>query len=141
MKKIVPIVALVAAIATVTLLSALRTAGAAETLRFRIDFQNSEFSEFEDPHMGTGSLLLKRSGERAGHLNFVCTGTQESPKREICWGAIRVTGKGLIIVHGSQSAGSERPTVAITGGTGAYRGASGVAKLDFKDGVATIEID
>lgn len=131
----------VGTIAIVALLGPFPTAGAAETLRFRIDFPNSEFSEFEDPRLVTGSFLLKRGGERAGHLNFVCTGTQESPRRDVCWGAIRVKGKGLIIVHGGQSESNEKPIVAITGGTGAYRGAAGVAKLNFRDGVATIEID
>jgi hypothetical protein len=147
--KLVAVLALVAIVGGITLV-AVGPAGGAETLRFRIAFRLSEFHEVDNNGDGdvedagdqeTGGFVLKKQGDKAGHLNFSCIQSENSPPRDLCWATIRVTGKGTVTVHGSQSSNTEHFTGAITGGTGAYRGAGGVIELNFRDSSATLRID
>lgn len=134
-----------------TIIVAAWPATAAETLRFRIAFGASEFHEIDgngdgdsdDPtDQEVGNFVLKRGGEREGHLNFHCMQTQASPPRDLCWATIQITGKGTVTVHGSSATEGERFIGAITGGTGAYRSAEGVFKLNFgRRSTITLEID
>jgi hypothetical protein len=114
----------------------------AATTTYRIAFRVSEFYEHDENGDGdsddpgdydVGAFVLKKGGERVGHLNFHCDVTELSPPRDLCWAAIRIMGKGQVIAAGSQAANSNRFLGAITGGTGAYRGASGVIRLHFND--------
>ena len=146
--KLVAVLALLAIVGGVTLI-AVGPAGSAETLRFRIAFRLSEFHEIDNNNDGdpddpgdqeTGGLVLKKRGDKAGHLNFICVKSEARPPRDLCWGTIRITGKGTVTVHGS-GPNDARFVAAITGGTGAYRGASGVFELNFRDPSATLRID
>lgn len=123
----------------------------AATTKYRINFRLGEFFAHDDNGDGDsddlgdyeiGSFVLKKGGEKVGHLNFRCDVTEVSPPRDLCWTAIRIKGKGQVIAHGSQAANSESFTGAITGGTGAYRGAGGVIKIDFgRKSFLTIDTD
>jgi hypothetical protein len=133
------------------LVFALASPAIADTTKYRIAFRVSEFYEHDDNGDGdaddpgdyeVGSFVLKKGGERVGHLNFHCDVTQSSPPRDLCWTAIRITGKGQVIAHGAQASQADHFVGAITGGTGAYRGASGVIKLDFDNSpMLTIDTD
>ena len=148
--KLVATLALVSIVGGITLIAA-GPAGGAETLRFRIAFRASEFHAIDnnsdgDPDDGgdqeTGGFLLKRGGEKAGHLNFICVNSEETPPRDLCWAIVRVTGKGTVTVHGSGANNADRFRGAITGGTGAYRSAAGVFELDFgRTSTLTLRID
>lgn len=126
-------------------------ATAEETERYRIAFRLSEFHEIDNNGDGdsddpgdqeTGGFLLKKGGDKAGHLNFICVNSEESPPRDLCWATIRITGKGTVTIHGSGANNADTFLGAITGGTGAYRGASGVFELDFgRRSTVTLRID
>lgn len=131
--------ALVSIVGGIVLIAA-GPAGGAETLRFRVSFRGGEFHEIDNNTDGdvedggdqeTGSFLLKKGGEKAGHMNFICTNSQESPPRDLCWATVRVTGKGTVTIHGTGANNTDTFRGAITGGTGAYRSATGVFELDF----------
>lgn len=125
-------------------------ASAQETERYRIAFRLGEFHEIDNNGDGdsddpgdqeTGSFVLKKSGDKAGHLNFICVNSQASPPRDLCWATIRITGKGTVTIHGSGANQANTFLGAITGGTGAYRGASGVFEINFRKGTITLRID
>lgn len=147
--KVIALLALLAIVGGITLI-AVTPAGGAETLRFRIAFRASEFYEIDNNGNGdagdpgdqeTGSFLLKKGGEKAGHLNFICVNSEAHPPRDLCWATIRITGKGTVTIHGSGKNDANRFLGAITGGTGAYRGASGVFELNFREPDITLRID
>ncbi|MDQ3957586.1 MAG: hypothetical protein M3273_04610 [Actinomycetota bacterium] len=147
-KKLVAILSL-AVIAGVLTLVAVGPAGGAETLRFRLAFRASEFHEIDNNSDGdtddpgdqeTGSIQLKRGGKKAGHLNFICVNSEVAPPRDLCTATIRVTGKGAVTVQGVAPNDTNRFRGAITGGTGAYRGASGVFELAFRKPSLTLRI-
>lgn len=130
----------------------LPSAGAGQTLRYRIAFRAGEFYEIDVNENGNaddpgdsevGEFPLKKHGEVEGHFNFQCVKTAVSPRRNLCSAGIKITGKGSIILADVEKGGEGETTaiVAITGGTGAFRGASGIARLDFRNGVVTFEID
>ncbi|MGH2756582.1 MAG: hypothetical protein ACRDI3_02205 [Actinomycetota bacterium] len=127
------------------------TASAQQTLRFHIAFRASEFHEVDANDDGdqddagdaeVGNFVLKRGGEKEGHMNFHCISAGAHPPRDLCWATAQITGKGTITLHGLGPAEANKFLGAITGGTGAYRGATGVFKLDFgRRSTATFEID
>lgn len=147
--KLVALFALLAIVGGITLI-AVTPAGGAETLRFRIVFRASEFYEIDNNGNGdsddpgdqeTGSFVLKKGGDKAGHFNFICVNSEAHPPRDLCWATVRVTGKGTVTIHGSGANNADRFVGAITGGTGAYRGASGVFELAFRDPSLTLRMD
>lgn len=122
----------------------------ARTLTYRIGFRGGEFYENDlngdgDSDDGgeyeVGSFVLKKSGDKVGHFNFTCFVTEVSPPRDLCWAAIRITGKGQVIAHGSGPGNSETFHGAITGGTGTFRSASGTMLLDFGGQPPTLTLD
>lgn len=126
------------------------SAGAGQTLKYRLSFRTGEFDNIDADDNGfgdagdyeVGEFGLKKNGEVEGHLNFNCLQTSDQPPRDLCWAAARIEGKGTLIIADVEKSGDSPSTVvAITGGTGAFRGASGVARLDFRDGFVTFEID
>lgn len=145
------VTALVALGALAAVASVPMVASAEQTLKFRIAFRVSEFHELDQNGDGdtddagdseVGNFVLKRGGERRGHLNFHCLQTQDHPPRDLCWATIQVTGKGAVTVGGSQASNANTFIGSITGGTGAYRGASGVFKIKFgRTSIVTLEID
>ncbi|HEV3473659.1 MAG TPA: hypothetical protein VG408_10765 [Actinomycetota bacterium] len=115
-------------------------ATAAETERYRIAFRSSEFHEIDNNADGdvddggdqeTGGFVLKKAGDKVGHFNFICVNSEETPPRDLCWATVRITNKGTVTIHGAGRNNADSFLGAITGGTGAYRGASGVFELDF----------
>ena len=147
--KLVATFALLAIVGGITLV-AVTPAGGAETLRFRIAFRLGELHEIDNNGDGdaddagdqeTGAFVLKKGGAKSGHLNYICVNSEESPPRDLCWASIRIKGKGTITGHGSGANNTNRFVGAITGGTGAYRGASGVFELAFRDPSLTLRID
>ena len=82
------------------------------------------------------SEKLKKNGRHVGMSGVVCTITHATPPYEVltfhCVGTLslrrgQITLQGLIEVQGEDDTGPF--TVAITGGTGAYRGAGGEAEV------------
>jgi hypothetical protein len=147
--KLVAVLAVVA-IAGGIILVAVGPAGGAETERYRIMFRLAEFHEIDNNGDGdvndagdqeTGSFPLKKGGEKVGHLNFICVNSEAHPPRDLCWGTIRISNRGTVTVHGSGPNDANRFIAAITGGTGAYRSASGVMELNFRDPSLTLRID
>lgn len=127
------------------------SAGAGQTLKYRLtSFRTAEFDEIDADDNGfgdagdyeVGEFGLKKNGDLAGHFNFECLQTSDQPPRDLCWAGIRIEGKGTVIIADvERSGGNAGIIVAITGGTGAFRGASGIARIDFRDGFVTLEID
>lgn len=123
----------------------------AATSQYRIAFRLGEFFEHDENGDGdsddmgdyeVGAFVLKKAGERVGHLNYRCDVTEVHPRRDLCWTTIRIKGKGQVIAAGSQAGNAEHFLGAITGGTGAFRSASGVIRLDFDNSPSlTIETD
>ncbi|MDQ3953554.1 MAG: hypothetical protein M3279_11440 [Actinomycetota bacterium] len=147
-KKVVATLSLAVIAGGITLV-AVGPAGGAETLRFRVGFRASEFHEIDNNSDGdaddpgdqeTGSILLKRRGDRAGHLNFLCVNSEAKPRRDLCSGTVRVTGEGTVSVQGLGANDTNRFRGAITGGTGAYRGARGTFELAFRKPSLTLRI-
>jgi hypothetical protein len=122
----------------------------AATTTYKLAFRSGEFydrdlngdGDTDDGGEGeTGSFTLKKGGEKVGHMNYECSVTEVSPPRDLCWASARIKGKGQVIFHGSGANNTEVFHAAITGGTGAYRSASGVALLDFRHGTLRLDID
>jgi hypothetical protein len=100
-----------------------------------------EFLDLGTPGPSLGDELvfserLSRRGRPVGVSGVVCTATQVEPPYDDlmfhCVGTLKlrrgqITLQGLIEVQGEDDPGPF--TVAITGGTGKYRGASGEARL------------
>ncbi|MDQ3914452.1 MAG: hypothetical protein M3323_03840 [Actinomycetota bacterium] len=147
-KKLVATLSLAVIAGGITLV-AVGPAGGAETLRFRIGFRASEFHGIDNNSDGdvddagdqeTGSIRLKRRGEKSGHLNFICVNSEATPQRDLCSATIRITGKGTVSAQGIGPNDTNRFRGAITGGTGAYRGASGTFELAFRKPSLTLRI-
>ena len=86
------------------------------------------------------SETLFRRGNEVGESGVVCTVVQVTPPYDVvtfhCVGTLslrrgQITLQGLIEVQGEDDRGPW--TVAITGGTGAYRGAGGEARVRQRD--------
>jgi allene oxide cyclase-like protein len=127
------------ALAGILLLSAivagasLSVASAGETeLRFRAKTTEQEFVDLGEKGESLGDQfifhdVLRQGGERVGHDGGVCTLTSLDLSQSQCvvtaWLADgQITAQGLIEPTGEFP---ERFVFAITGGTGAYEGASG----------------
>lgn len=141
-RRLVATASLVALLAVSLVVFQWTSAGAKTTLRFKIDFPNSAFEEDDSGpvHIHTGDFLFRKGGDPAGHLGFHCIEISESPPRDVCHGIAKIKGKGQISVSGIQAAGeggSPRLNAAVNGGTGAFKGARGVLKFDFREGTAT----
>ncbi len=70
------------------------------------------------------SSTLKKHGEEVGHTGAACTLTSLERSESHCVGTAWFE-DGQITVQGLVSEEASRFTIAITGGTGAYEGASG----------------
>ena len=111
----------------------------AETLRFFARARELEETRVDANDSGTadpgdsfnGQFILRQDGDKAGHFQFHCVHTSAPPMRNLCGGAVRVSGKGTIQVQGGQDDNADEVTAAIVGGTGAYRSASGIIHLKF----------
>ena len=91
------------------------------------------------------SETLSRRGREVGESGVVCTIVQITPPYDVftfhCVGTLslrdgQITLQGLVEVQGEDDRGPW--TVAITGGTGAYRGASGEARVRQRNDTTTI---
>lgn len=133
-------VAVIAAAAALVWISVTPAAGAR---RLHFFARYSELQDADVDHNGdgdpldlaeyeAGSFKLRQDGEGAGHFDFQCMHTHVDPVRDFCIGTMRVAGKGLITAQNVQSESSNRANAAITGGTGAFRGASGALHLFFE---------
>lgn len=152
MKKKVAISGMLALVMTAgVLLTLLPTAGAGQTLHYQLGFRTGEFNDVDVNDNGShddpgdfeiGEFALKKSGKVVGHFDFQCVNVSTGPPRQLCWAGARIEGKGTLIVADVERSG-DTPTavVAITGGTGAFRGATGIARLGFRDGTVTFEVD
>jgi hypothetical protein len=139
-------VAIVAVVALGVLLfgSAVATADAnakKRTLRLEATQNQSEFVDVGAPGPSLGdqfvaSETLFRRGEEVGTSGIVCTATEVVPPYDVitfhCVATLdlergQITLQGMIEVQGEDDSGPF--TVAITGGTGAYRGAGGEARI------------
>jgi hypothetical protein len=111
------------------------------TLRLVATYIQTEFVDLgtTGPSLGDEfvfSETLSRRGREVGTSGGVCTITQVTPPYDIvtfhCVGTLRLQ-HGQITLQGLVENGGEDDTapfaVAITGGTGAYRGASGEAVI------------
>ena len=101
----------------------------------------SEFLDLGAPGPSLGdefiaSETLFRRGHEVGEAGIVCTATEVVPPYDVqtfhCVGTLslrkgQITLQGLIEVQGMDDPGPF--TVAITGGTGKFRGASGEARI------------
>lgn len=128
--------------------------GHGNTLRLTATQTADEFLDFGAPGPSTGDQIvfadtLKRDGRNAGEDGGSCTVTTVDGYDSLtanCVATLRLH-RGQITVQGLVTFNDEgdRPfTVAITGGTGAYRGASGEMRVrpisDTKD-VYTLRLD
>jgi Allene oxide cyclase barrel like domain len=133
------VMAIVAA-AVLALGAAVATAhGNGKTLRLVATDTQENFLDFGAPGPSLGDELvisetLSRRGRDVGTAGVVCTITGAEPPYEVltfqCLATLslrngQITLQGLIEVQGENDPGPW--TVAITGGTGAYRGAGGEA--------------
>jgi hypothetical protein len=91
------------------------------------------------------SETLSRRGHEVGESGGVCTATQVTPPYDVttfhCVATLslrrgQITLQGLIELQGEDDPGPF--TVAITGGTGAFRGAGGEARIRNVDDTTTI---
>lgn len=112
-----------------------------KTLRLVATEIQSEFLDVGAAGPSLGDRLvfserLTRKGREVGTSGVVCTITQTTPPYDVftfqCVGTLslrrgQITLQGLLEIQGEDDRGPF--TVAITGGTGAYRGASGQATV------------
>jgi allene oxide cyclase-like protein len=120
------------------------------TLRLVATEIQSEFLDLgaTGPSLGDELVFsesLSRRGRDVGESGVVCTITQVTPPYDVitfhCVGTLslgrgQITLQGLIEVQGEDDSGPW--TVAITGGTGAFRGAGGEARVRDRDDATTI---
>jgi hypothetical protein len=120
------------------------------TLRLVATEIQSEFLDLgaTGPSLGDELVFsesLSRRGREVGESGVVCTITQVTPPYDVityhCIGTLslrrgQITLQGLIEVQGEDDSGPW--TVAITGGTGAFRGAGGEARVRDRDDDTTI---
>jgi hypothetical protein len=118
-----------------------RSKGKTTTLRIVADQIQSEYIDLGTPGTSLGDELvfserLSRRGQEVGTSGVVCTVTQFTPPYDVttlqCVGTLslrrgQITLQGLIEVQSMDDPGPF--TVAITGGTGAFRGAGGQARI------------
>lgn len=150
-KKVLVSLSLVVLIVSAVVVTLLPTAGAKQTLRYKLAFRASEFYNIDANDNGStddpgdyqvGEFVMKKGGSSAGHLNFQCVTTSTSPARDLCSAVVHITGKGLVTLSAVQRHGGSNSIItAIDGGTRAFRGASGIVQLDFKNDFITIKID
>jgi hypothetical protein len=142
--KLRPIAALVAIIALAAMASAPAASANAggkkfKTLRIVAEEKQSQFLDLGDPGPSLGDQLVFSErlfirGRQVGESGVVCVVTQAVPPYDVltfkCEAALslrkgQITLQGLIEVQGEDDPGPFR--VAITGGTGKFRCASGEA--------------
>ena len=118
---------------------------AKRTLQIVATETQSEFLDLGSagPSLGDQFVIseeLSRGGQEIGESGIVCTATHVLPPFDVvtfqCVASLslkdgQITLQGLIEVQGEDDTGPF--TVAITGGTGAYRGASGEAVIQGID--------
>jgi hypothetical protein len=124
-----------------------------KTLRLVAVENQSDFLDLGAPGPSLGDELvfsetLSRNGRHVGTSGVVCTTTAVEPPYEVttyhCVGTLslrngQITLQGLIEVQGEDDPGPF--TVAITGGTGDYRGAGGQAVVrDVGGGVSVYRL-
>ncbi|MFN2594194.1 MAG: hypothetical protein ABR579_04820 [Actinomycetota bacterium] len=79
-----------------------------------------------------GNFKMFNHGKKVGHFDYSCVTTSVSPARETCQATARFTGRGKIMVAGTDDANGGDLHVAITGGTADFNGARGNATLRFR---------
>jgi hypothetical protein len=135
------VVLTIVALGVLVMGSAVATAngGGKKALRITATEIQSEFLDLGTPGPSLGDELvfserLMRRGREVGVSGVVCTVTQAVPPYDVltfhCVGTLslrkgQITLQGLIEVQGEDDPGPFK--VAITGGTGAFRGAGGEA--------------
>jgi hypothetical protein len=119
--------------------------GGKKTLRLTATEIQSEFLDLGSPGPSLGDELvfserLSKNGREVGESGVVCTVTHTVPPYDVltfqCIGTLslrkgQITLQGLIEVQGEDDPGPF--VVAITGGTGKFRGASGEAVVRVSD--------
>jgi hypothetical protein len=123
------------------------------TLKIVAELNQEEFLDLGAPGPSLGdqlvfSEILYKRGREAGTSGVVCVVTETMPPYTVvafhCVGTLSLRGgqitlQGLIEVQGEDDPGPF--TVAITGGTGAYRGASGEAVVrDVSDDITIYKL-
>jgi hypothetical protein len=114
-------------------------AKAAQTLKFFAPWGQTQFHDIDNQEgsrapgdMESGRFTLQKNGAKRGQFIFVCTYATIDPVRQVCEGGMRVKGKGELTFYAAPERPNTEQTVAvISGGTGAYVGASGAVELDF----------
>ena len=124
-----------------------------KTLRLVATELQSEFIDVGAPGPSLGDQLvisesLAKNGNDVGMSGVVCTVTHTTPPYDVvtfhCVATLslqrgQITLQGLIEVQGPDDPGPFK--VAITGGTGAFRGAGGVAVVrDVSDGMSVYKL-
>lgn len=148
MKKLVPVTAIVALLASIAAISPLTSASGqagGETLRFTARLSEGQFHVVDVDDNGAenpgdyfvGNFVLRNGGKVRGHLEFRCDLVTESPARNLCSGVVHVDGRGEMAVSDVSPSDSETEKVTITGGIGDFGGATGNGKFDFRRNRAT----
>src|SRR5437867_1923311 len=83
-------------------------------------------------------LVFFKNGRKAGHLEANCFTTATSPIRQLCHGVARIKGRGLLSVADIDGQAGQPGTSPITGGSGDFRDATGIFKLEFAKRAATL---
>jgi hypothetical protein len=142
--------ALVLGATSVAMMLSPASAGTSEELRFRAVTTEQTFLDLGDrgPSLGDEFIfsdVLKQNGERVGHDGGVCTVTSiTSAEAEAhCVVTLSLAG-GQIALQGLVPFSEEPPppfTVAVTGGTGQYEGATGEVHIrEISETVARLRV-
>jgi hypothetical protein len=148
MKRLAPVTAIVALLATIAAISPLTTASGqagGETLKFSARLSDGQFHPVDADNSGdetpgdyfVGNFALRHGGKGRGHLEFRCDVVTEAPDRNLCAGVVHINGRGEISVTDVSPSDSETEKVTITGGIGDFGGAGGNGKFEFGRNRAT----
>jgi hypothetical protein len=153
MKTIIPVALVAAAIAAaiaITLSTKPVSAHAAKTLSFLSHDSHFQFIDVppkggknKPPSQGDEFVIggvLTQNGESVGSTNLVCTITEPgSHGLSACSGMAIIPG-GTLAIQGVSHIAGDSDTYAITGGTGSYAGAEGIAATVQKGNADQITI-
>jgi hypothetical protein len=114
------------------------SATAATKMKFYVPFRQAEFNEADSGDKGptpgditSGKLPLFQGENNVGVITFTCTLITQDGKSEVCTAVARLKKRGTITASFSDRPNQEKSVVAITGGTGEFRAASGQIYTDF----------
>jgi hypothetical protein len=127
--------------------------GSHEVLRFTAETEQDAFVDIGSPGPGLGDQIISsdtvfRRGEQVGTDGVICTIVKASPDSITCdWTMTIALPAGQITLQGIADGPAGPPTepltfeLAVTGGTGQYRNAHGVASIiDNPGGSEEIEV-